>query len=110
MDIIFANRDLKKWANNFVQAQKKLGNDRARKYHQRLGDLRDAESFNDLQFLPGNFHNLTGNRNGQWSCSLDHPYRLIFEPGIQPIPTNEHGTIILTEIKIVEIIEIVDYH
>ena len=110
MDITFADKKLEKWANNFVLAQKKLGNDRAIKYHQRLGDIRDVESFNDLQFLPGNFHNLSSNRKGQWSCSLDHPYRLIFEPAVKPVPTNEHGTPILTEMKIVEIIEIVDYH
>lgn len=87
-----------------------LGNERAKKYHQRLGGMRDAENFNDLQFLSGNFHSLSGDRNGQWFCSLDHPYRLIFEPAIKPIPLNEHGTPILTEMKIVEIIEIVDYH
>lgn len=110
MDITFANKKLEKWANNFVLAQKKLGNDRAIKYHQRLGDMRDVESFNDLQYLPGNFHNLSSNRNGQWSCSLDHPYRLIFEPAVRPVPINEHGTPILSEMKIVEIIEITDYH
>ena len=110
MDIIFADKKLEKLANNFVLAQKKFGNERAAKYHQRLGDMRDVESFNDLPFLPGNIHNLSGNRNGQWSCSLDHPYRLIFEPAVKPIPTNEHGTPILTEMKIVEIIEIIDYH
>jgi proteic killer suppression protein len=110
MDITFADKKLEKWANNFAFAQQKLGNDRAIKYHQRLGDLRDAESFNDLQFLPGNFHNLSANRKGQWACNLDHPYRLIFEPGINPVPVNEHGTPILTEIKIVDIVEIVDYH
>lgn len=110
MDIIFAEKNLEKWANDFALAKKRLGNDRAAKYHQRLGDLQDVESFNDLKFLPGNFHNLSGNRNGQWSCSLDHPYRLIFEPAVKPVPINEHGTPILSEIKIVEIIEIVDYH
>lgn len=110
MDITFANKKLEKLANNFGLAQRKMGNDRATKYHQRLGDMRDVESYNDLQSLPGNFHNLSGDRNGQWSCSLDHPYRLIFEPGVQPVPTNEHGTPVLTEMKIVYIIEIVDYH
>ena len=65
MDITFANKKLEKWANNFTLAQKKLGNERAVKYHQRLGDLRDAESFNDLRFLPGKYHNLSGNRTGQ---------------------------------------------
>jgi len=110
MDITFANKKLEKWANNFALAQKKLGNDRATKYHQRHGDMRDVESFNDLQLLPGNFHNLSGDRNGQWSCSLDHPYRLIFESAVQPVSTNEHGTPILTKMKIVKIIEMVDYH
>jgi len=110
MIITFADKKLEKWANDFALALKKLGNERATKYHQRLEDMSDAESFNDLHYLPGNFHNLSGNRNGQWACSLDHPYRLIFEPGIKPVPVNEHGTPILTEIKIAEIIEIIDYH
>lgn len=110
MDIIFANKKLEKWANNSVLAQKKLGTERAAKYHQRLGDIKDIESFGELEFLPGNFHSLKADRNGQWSCNLDHPYRLIFEPAIKPIPINEHGTPILTKMKIVEIIEIVDYH
>ena len=52
MNIIFANKKLEKWANNFDFAQKKLGIDRATKYHKRLGDIRDIESFNDLQFRP----------------------------------------------------------
>lgn len=51
MNITFANKKLEKWANNFALAKKNLGNDRATKYHQRLGDMRDVESFNDLQFL-----------------------------------------------------------
>jgi len=110
MNITFANRKLEKWANNLAQARKKLGNERANKYHQRLGDMQDAESFYDLQFLPGKYHNLSSNRNGQWSCNLDHPYRLIFEPAEKSVPTNEHGTPILNEMKIVEIIEITDYH
>jgi len=110
MNLTFANKGLEKWANNFKLSQKKHGKKRAFKYHQRLEDMRDAESFNDLQFLPGNFHNLSGNRNGQWACDLDHPYRLIFEPADKPVPTNEHGTPILSEMRIVAIIEIVDYH
>ncbi|MEZ5072382.1 MAG: type II toxin-antitoxin system RelE/ParE family toxin [Bacteroidales bacterium] len=110
MIITFADKKLEKLANNFSQAKKKLGHVRATKLHQRLGDLRDAESFHDLQSLPGNYHRLSGDRNGQWSCSLDHPYRLIFEPGVNPVPKNEHGAPIWTEIAVVDIIEIVDYH
>jgi toxin HigB-1 len=110
MDIIFANKKLEKWANNYALAQKKLGNERAKKYHQRMEEMTNAQSFDELQFQPGNYHTLKGDRNGQWACNLDHPYRLIFEPAEKPVPTNEHGTPILTEMRVVDIIEIVDYH
>ncbi len=110
MNITFADKKLEKLANNFAAAQKKLGHERATKFHQRLDDIRDTNSFADLEFLPGNFHSLKADRNGQWSCSLDHPYRLIFEPAIKPVPTDEHGIHLLTNMKIVEIIEIIDYH
>ncbi len=52
----------------------------------------------EIKVLPGRFHELSGNRKGQWSCDLDHPFRLIFEPLIEKGEVN------------VQIIEIVDYH
>jgi len=53
---------------------------------------------------------LTGDRKGQWACDLDQPYRLIFEPHENPIPTDNSGKCIWLEIKGVEILEITDYH
>ena len=110
MDITFDNNKLKKYANNDSQAIKKLGSKRATLYKQRLDDLSDSETLEDIRYLPGNYHELKGNRKGQWACDLDHPYRLIFEPQEDPIPTNDSGQYIWIEIKGVEIIEIVDYH
>lgn len=110
MNITFASKKLEKLANDFKKSIKILGNDRAIKYHNRLGDIRDAECFGDLEHLPGRYHTLSANRKGKWSCDLDHPYRLIFESADDPLPRNEHGTPILTEMRIVEILEIVDYH
>ena len=110
MDISFDDNKLRKYANNDKQAIKKLGQRRAELYKQRLDDLFDASTLEDVRYLPGNYHELKGNRKGQWACDLDHPYRLIFEPHENPIPTNESGQYIWIEIKGVEIIEIVDYH
>lgn len=110
MNITFADRKLEKLGNDYSLALRKMGALRAKLFHQRLGDMYDAVSFADLQFLPGNYHSLTGNREGQWACSLDQPYRLIFEPTVFPIPTDAHGVPLLSEMKIVEIIEIIDYH
>ncbi len=109
MDISFDDNKLKKYANNNSEAVKKLGQRRALLYKQRLDDLFDAQTLEDLRHLPENYHELTGNRKGQWACSLDHPYRLIFEPHENPIPTNKSGQYLWIEIKGVEIIEIVDY-
>ena len=44
---------------------------------------------------PGHFHPLRGDRDGEWACSLDQPYRLIFS--------------YVPEDKVI-IIEIVNYH
>lgn len=110
MDISFDDNKLRKYANNDKQAIRKLGQRRADLYKQRLDDLFDASTLEDVRYLPGNYHELKGNRKGQWACDLDHPYRLIFEPHEDPIPTDESGQYIWLEIKGVEIIEIVDYH
>ena len=77
---------------------------------ERLDDLRAAETLEDVRHLPGRYHELVEDRKGQWSCNLNHPYRLIFEPHENPIPMNEHAQYIWLEIKGVDIVEIVNYH
>ena len=87
-----------------------MGNIRAKLYVKRMNDLYKVYSLEDVRTLPGNYHELSGDRKGQWACNLDHPYRLIFEPYEKPIPTDENGKYIWLEIKKIEIVEIVDYH
>jgi proteic killer suppression protein len=68
-----------------------MGEKRAKLFLIRLNALRDATTLEDVRNLPGNFHELTGNRKEQWGCYLDHPYRLVFTPNENHIPTNVHG-------------------
>jgi len=110
MIITFANRKLEKLANDSRKCKTDLGPKRGELFQRRLLDLADALTLEDTRNLPGHFHELIGNKKGQWACNLDHPYRLIFEPHNEPIPTNEHGNYIWIEIVAVEIIEITDYH
>ena len=110
MDISFANNNLLKYANNHQKAIQKLGPQQAKLYKQRLDDLKDVLNLEETRFLPGSYHELKENRKGQWASSLNHPYRLIFEPQEKPIPTNQAGQYLWVEIKGIEIIEIVDYH
>ncbi len=65
MDITFNNKKLNKLANDFKKCQKEMGKLRAKLLNKRLGDLQNAESLEDVRYLPGNYHELTGDRKGQ---------------------------------------------
>jgi toxin HigB-1 len=110
MDITFRDKGLKKYANDDRLAIRKLGAKRAQVFKSRLDDLRAAESLEDVRHLPGRYHELAENRKGQWACDLDHPYRLVFTPHEEPIPSDKHGRYLWIEIKGVEIVEIANYH
>lgn len=110
MNITFADIKIEKLANDDRKRVAAYGKIMANKLKQRLDDLYVAETLEDVRFLPGKYHELTANRKGQWSCSLEQPYRLIFKPHENPIPVDPHGKYIWAEIKGVEIIEIVNYH
>lgn len=110
MKITFFDKKLSKQAGDPRKCQKEMGQKRAKLFLTRLNDLQAADTLEDVRHLPGNFHELKGNRKGQWACDLDQPYRLIFEPHETPIPTDSGGRYIWFEIKGVEIIEITNYH
>lgn len=110
MDIFFRDKRLEKIALDQRKCLKKLGETRADLFLLRLRDLSRADTLEDVRNLPGHYHELRGDREGQWACSLDQPYRLIFEPHEDPIPTDDNGKYIWVEIKGVEIVEIVNYH
>lgn len=106
MQVVFANKELATCAGNKGFAVKKLGQRRADIYWSRLETLRQSTDVNSLKTMPGRFHELTGNRSGQWACDLDHPYRLIFKPLI-----NSEGNVVgLVVEQTISILEIVDYH
>ena len=110
MEIKFTDKKLEKIANNDRKMLKEFGKVRAIILRRRLTQLMDAVTLEDVRYLPGNYHELTKNRKGQWGYDLDQPYRLVFTPLEKPIPLNEDGQFVWLEIKSVEIIEITDYH
>lgn len=110
MNITFADRKLNKIANDDRKMVRELGKIRAEKLRERLVQLNIASTLEEVRNLPGNYHELVGDRKGQWACDLDQPYRLIFTPHEDPIPTNEYGQYIWVEIQGVEVVEIINYH
>ena len=110
MKIEFQNKKLRKLAENERKCYKELGERRARLFLQRIDDLYSADTLEDVRYLPGNYHELSADRKGQWACDLDQPYRLIFQPLQNPIPADEYGKYIWVKIIGVDIIEITNYH
>ena len=104
MKIEFRDEDLKRCATDEAYAIRRMGRNRAKYYLQRVSHIMEAKDFADLKNFPGHFHELVGNRKGQWACDLDQPYRLIIK-GAEP-----DKVVIWTEIDEAEVLEIVDYH
>lgn len=98
MKITFIDKKLQKLVNNDRKLFREFGQLRAVKIITRLNQLQDAIRLEDVKNLPGNYHELAGNRKGQWACDLDQPYRLIFTSFEKPIPTNKDGQYVWLEI------------
>jgi proteic killer suppression protein len=110
MTVRFADKKFKKVVNNDRARLREFGKIRALKLSTRLDQLCCADSLESLKNQPGNFHELSGDRKGQWACDLDQPYRLIFTSGHQPIPINAHGNYEWQKITEVIILEVINYH
>jgi len=113
LDISFKSTKLEKEFNEGKQLLKIHGSRQAKLISVRLAELRAAVSLHDLgppYVGPGRCHELTGNRKGQLSVDLDHPYRLIFVPNHEPIPRKNDGGLDWKQVTTVMIIGIEDTH
>ncbi len=111
MVIYFRIKKLQKICSNTNEAIKKLGPKMALKLQQRLMELKAASCLADISRVPpARCHPLSGNRDGQLSVDLEHPYRLLFIPANDPIPLTQDGGLDWTKITKIEIVEITDTH
>lgn len=111
MDVGFVNARLAKMCNTTSLRVRKLGTERSDKVRQRLDQLAAADDLGEFRKLPQTrCHQLSADKNEQFSADLDGPYRLIFEVANDPIPRSRDGGIALSDVTRVLIIEIVDTH
>ncbi|MCW5202271.1 type II toxin-antitoxin system RelE/ParE family toxin [Desulfobulbus sp. US4] len=111
MDIYFKRKKLQKICSEKKIAVKELGAKRAQKLMQRMMELSAAESLSDISiYPPARCHELSGDRKGQLSVDLGHPYRLLFIPADDQVLKKKDGGLDKTAISSIEIIEIADTH
>ncbi len=110
MDIIFEKDKFEKECNNQKLLIKKYGERKAKIIRRRLDDLASADNLEVMRFLPGRSHELKGDRKGQISIDLEHPYRLIFIPANDPVPLKSDGGLEWKQVTIIKILGVVDTH
>lgn len=111
MQIEFRTKALGKVCNDSKVATKKLGSEMAKKLRVRLDAIRAASNLGQLAHpMPGRFHELKGDRKGQISADLVHPYRLLLEPVEDPRPVKDDGGLDWSSVTAVRVIEIEDTH
>jgi plasmid maintenance system killer protein len=109
VEVSFDDADLAETFLNARELRKKHGAVRARRIQQRLEDLEAAETLAAMRSAPGRCHELRGDRAGQLSLDLDHPYRLLFRPAGNPDP-GPGGGLNWSAVRAVVVIGIEDTH
>jgi proteic killer suppression protein len=111
VNITFASKQFEKDCNDDKRLRRVYGAENAKLIRRRLDEIYAATSLEDLHMLPQcRCHELIGNRKGQFSVDIKHPYRLIFVPTNKPLPQKESGGIDWTGVTAVLILEITDTH
>ena len=98
MQLKYKNNKLEKVCTDLREAEKQHGTQIATALHQRLDQIRAADSVEMLvEYNIGKCHPLTGDLKDQYAMSLTKNWRLIFE--------KVNGMV-----HVVRIMEIIDYH
>lgn len=111
MDIVFKNDKLAKEFNDQRALLRNRGQRQGRLIMQRLAELRAADTLAIMRVIPrARCHELRGDRKRELSVDLDHPYRLIFVPEHDPMPTVSDGGLDWPKVTRIKILGVEDTH
>ena len=111
MELSFASRKLAKELADEKTIVRNYGTDNGRRICLRLAQLTAADDLETLRLLPQTrAHELTGDRAGQISVDVKHPYRLLLVPAHDEIPRKPDGGLDWARVTKLKILGIVDTH
>ncbi len=111
MDIVFKNKKLEKLLSDEKSIIRKWGPDQAKKIKQRIFELIAAKNLETLRTLPQmRAHELSGNRAGQISLDIKHPYRLLITPDYENPPRKGDGGLDWKKITRIKVLKVEDTH
>lgn len=90
---------------------RRWGPEQAKVIKRRITQLEAAENLETLRSLPQvRAHELSGNRSGQISLDLKHPYRLLIVPDHEEIPCKPDGGLDWNHVIKVKVLGVEDTH
>ncbi len=111
MRIEFLSTKMRKACSSDKAMRKAWGDAAAKKLQTRLAELEAAVNLDDVaRTSPARCHELVGDRKGQLSVDLVHPFRLVFVPDHDPVPTKADGGLDWAQVTRVVILEVADTH
>lgn len=108
MQISYKDKNVRALCLDSKTAIRKIGADNAKKLKIRLAALEAASCVTEL--VAGRPHPLVGVLLGQFALDLAGGWRLVFSPANNPCPKNIAGEINWSQVTIVRIEYIGDYH
>jgi proteic killer suppression protein len=111
MEIAYTSSRMRKLCNSEKEMKGKLGPKMAEKLKRQLTAMEASASLAELARLPQTrVHEMTGDRKGQISIDLIHPYRLYFVPDHDPLPEKEGGGLDWAAVTRVRVVDYDDPH
>jgi proteic killer suppression protein len=110
MKIRFESKKFEREVNDDSQLRRSRGDRQAKLIRRRLDELRAADTLADMRTLPAaRCHELRGDRKGQISVDLDHPYRLLFQVD-DPVPVRADGGLDWSQVVAIVVLGVEDTH
>ncbi len=111
MNIHYHTRKLEKSVESYSAIKKDYGA-RAKKVHQRIGELTAAANLEEIRSIPAaNCHALKADRVGEIAVDISPNHRLIFVPDHDPLPEKDDGGLEWKQVTSIVILAIgEDYH
>ncbi|MEI9475799.1 MAG: killer suppression protein [Deltaproteobacteria bacterium] len=111
MIVSYKNGKLEKEFCDIKLLKRRWGEEQSKLIARRLGELRAADNLETLRKLRQlHAHELKGNRAGQISFDVKHPYRLLIIPDHDETPLKEDGGLDWQKITKVKILGVEDTH
>jgi proteic killer suppression protein len=111
MLISFGTKSLGKEFSDKKILVRRWGSEQVKKIMLRLTQIDAADNLSDLRKLPQvRAHELKGNRAGQISLDLKHPYRLLMQPDHDETPRKPDGGLDWEKVNAVKVLGVEDTH